>query len=146
MLRLPLTLSIADTLIVSAGAQTCAVPQGFVDQVIQLEESEIRTVQQTEVIPYRDGLIPLVRLGKILGATHRTQVRIPVLVIASEHGITGLVVDRIHGQREVVVRPMSDPLLQVRGISGATELGDGRAQRRAAHGPLRHPQHRGNPA
>lgn len=126
-LRLPLTLSIADALIVSAGAQTCAVPQGSVEQVIQCEESEVRTVQQTEVLPYRDQLIPLVRLGRLLGETHRRETRIPVLIIASEYGATGLVVDRVHGQREVVVRPLADPLLQVRGISGATELGDGRA-------------------
>jgi two-component system chemotaxis sensor kinase CheA len=40
--------------------------------------------------------------------------------------LCGLVVDKIHGQREVVVRAMRDPLLQVPGVSGATELGDGR--------------------
>ncbi|MES2692115.1 MAG: chemotaxis protein CheW, partial [Verrucomicrobiota bacterium] len=125
-LRLPLTLSIADTLIVSAGSQTCAVPQSFVEQVLQFEEAEVRTVKQVEVIPYRDGVLPLIRLGKVLGVSSQTRVRIPVLVIATERGSTGLVVDRIHAQREVVVRPMSDPLLQVRGISGATELGDGR--------------------
>jgi len=50
----------------------------------------------------------------------------PVLVLSSERGRTGLVVDRIHGQREVVVRALSDPLIQVPGIAGATELGDGR--------------------
>lgn len=126
-LRLPLTLSIADALIVSAGKQTCAVPQGFVEQVVQLEEHEVRTVQRVEAIPYRERLIPLLRLGKVLGAPPCTQARIPVLIIATEGGITALAVDRVHGQREVVVKPMADPLLQVRGISGATELGDGRA-------------------
>lgn len=125
-LRLPLTLSIADTFIVSTGGQTCAVPQGFIEEIVQFEEHQVRTVKSVEVIPYRDGLLPLVRLGKILGVEARTRVRIPALVINSERGCAGLVVDRVQSQREVVVRPMADPLLQVRGISGATELGDGR--------------------
>lgn len=125
-LRLPLTLSIADTFIVSAGSQTCAVPQSFVEEVVQFEEDDVRTVKQTEVIPYRDGVLPIVRLARLLGVEKRAHARIPVLVIGSERGSTGLVVDRVHAQREVVVRPMPDLLLKVRGISGATELGDGR--------------------
>jgi two-component system chemotaxis sensor kinase CheA len=39
---------------------------------------------------------------------------------------SGIVVDRILGQREIVVRALADPLVQVRGLAGATELGDGR--------------------
>lgn len=125
-LRLPLTLSIADTFIVSSGPQTCAVPQGFIEEVVQFEENDVRTVKQTEVIPYRDGVLPLIRLHQLLGVEQRTRTRIPVLVIGSERGSAGLAVDRVHTQREVVVRPLADPLLKVRGISGATELGDGR--------------------
>ena len=49
-----------------------------------------------------------------------------MLVLKSERGSTGLAVDRVHTQREIVVRSIADPLLQVPGISGATELGDGR--------------------
>ena len=125
-LRLPLTLSIADAFIVSTGDQTCAVPRGLVDEIIQFEESAVRTVKQTEVIPYRDGVLPIVRLSRFLDVTARTRVRVPVLVVATERGLAGVVVDRVHAHREVVVRPMSDPLLQIPGIAGATELGDGR--------------------
>ena len=125
-LRLPLTLSIAETIIVSAGEQTCAVPQGFIDEIIQIDEAEVRTIKQSEVIPYRDGILPLVRLRSMFGAGAAPRPRLSILVLSSERGSTGLVVDRVHTQREVVVRPMQDPLLQVPGVSGATELGDGR--------------------
>lgn len=125
-LRLPLTLSIADMVIVIAGAQTCAVPQSFIEEIVQFEEEQVRSVKHVEVIPYRDGVLPLVRLSRVLGTKPRTHVRIPALVISSERGSAALVVDRVVAQREVVVRPMSDPLLHVRGVSGATELGDGR--------------------
>lgn len=125
-LRLPLTLSIADAFIVSTGEQICAVPRGMVDEVVQFEEGDVRLVKGVEVIPYRDGVLPLVRLSRFLGASARTRVRVPALVVASERGQAAIVVDRVHSHREVVVRPMSDPLLQVPGIAGATELGDGR--------------------
>ena len=49
-----------------------------------------------------------------------------LLVVRSERGTTGVAIDRVRTQREVVVRPLVDPLLRVPGISGATELGDGR--------------------
>lgn len=49
-----------------------------------------------------------------------------VLVSQTERGRVGLVIDRILGQRQIVVRSMRDPLIQVAGVIGATELGDGR--------------------
>jgi two-component system chemotaxis sensor kinase CheA len=125
-LRLPLTLSIAETFIVSAANQICAVPQGFVEEIIQIPEAQVRTIQDVEVISYRDGVLPLVRLRSMFRAERLPVAQVPVLVLSSERGLTGLVVDRVHGQREVVVRSIQDPLIQVPGVSGATELGDGR--------------------
>ena len=125
-LRLPLTLSIIDAFIVSAGPRDCAVPRALVEEIIQFEDFEARTVRKSEVIPYRDGVLPVVRLGKFLDVQAKAKTRIPVLVLASESGLTGLVVDRVHAHREIVVRPMSDPLVRVPGVAGATELGDGR--------------------
>lgn len=125
-LRLPLTLSIAETFIVSAGGQTCAVPQSFVEEIVQIEVDHVRAINRVEVAPYRTGLLPLVRLRALFGAEPSPSRQLPVLVVSSERGSAGLVVDRVHSQREVVVRPMQDPLIRVPGISGATELGDGK--------------------
>jgi two-component system chemotaxis sensor kinase CheA len=49
-----------------------------------------------------------------------------VLVLGEETNAVGLAVDRILGQREIVVRAIKDPLAQSKGIAGATELGDQR--------------------
>jgi two-component system, chemotaxis family, sensor kinase CheA len=125
-LRLPLTLSIAETILVSAAGQTCAVPQAFIEEIAQFSAADVRAIQDAEVISYRDGVLPLVRLRRMFGAEASTAASFPVLVLGSERGLCGLVVDQVHGQREVVVRSMHDPLIQVPGISGATELGDGR--------------------
>lgn len=125
-LRLPLTLSIAAAFIVCIGEQCCAVPQDSVNEILQKGQSTVRSIKGTEVIPYRDGLLPLVRLRHIFSMPSDVNATLTILVLRSERGATGLVVDRVKGQREIVVRPLSDPLLRVPGISGATELGDGR--------------------
>ncbi|MFZ1268970.1 MAG: chemotaxis protein CheW, partial [Anaerolineae bacterium] len=49
-----------------------------------------------------------------------------VIVVGSDSNLLGVVVDRIQGKREIVVRAVTDPLVQVQGVAGATELGDGR--------------------
>src|SRR5204863_441175 len=126
ILRLPLTLAIAETLIVSAANQTCAVPQSFVSEVLQITEEQVRTVNGVEVIQYRSGVLPIVRLAALFRLPQQPLPRLCVLVLSSDRGSSGLLVDRIHGQKEVVVRAIRDPLIQVPGITGATELGDGR--------------------
>ncbi|HYP18124.1 MAG TPA: ATP-binding protein, partial [Opitutus sp.] len=105
-LRLPLTLSITDAIIVTAGAETCAVPQGAVEELFQIEEVVARRIKDAEVVPYRDGLLPLVRLRAIFGLTASAQASITVLVLNSERGAVGLVVDRVISRREIVVRPL----------------------------------------
>jgi two-component system chemotaxis sensor kinase CheA len=126
IIRVPLTLAIAETLIVSAADQTCAVPQNFVAEVLPLAESDIRSVNGVEVIPYRNGVLPIVRLASFFRLEQTRQGNRCVLVLNSDRGSSGLVVDRIHGQREVVVRVIRDPLIRAPGVAGATELGDGR--------------------
>lgn len=125
-LRLPLTLSIAEAFLVSAEKQTCAVPQRFVQEILQVPIEEVRTIQRTEAVPYRDGLLPLIRLRALFNAPVLPAPRLTILVLNSDRGQTGLVVDRVLGQREIVMRALHDPLIQTAGIAGATELGDGR--------------------
>jgi two-component system, chemotaxis family, sensor kinase CheA len=97
-----------------------------VEEIIQVDQSAVRRIKRSEVIPYRNGVLPLVRLRAMFGGHGSARPMLSILVLSSERGSTGLVVDRVHTQREVVVRPMNDPLLQVPGVCGATELGDGR--------------------
>jgi two-component system chemotaxis sensor kinase CheA len=125
-LRLPLTLSVTGTILVQAGAQTCAVPQTFVEEIVQVPASALRAVSGVEVVAYRDGLLPLVRLHSLFKMAAPSTALAPVLVIGTERGSAGLLVERVIGQREVVVRPLHDPLVRVPGVSGATELGDGK--------------------
>jgi two-component system chemotaxis sensor kinase CheA len=125
-LRFPMTLAIAETLIVTAAGQTCAVPQNIVREILHTTEEQIEKVNGIEAIAYRSGVLPIVRLAGLFRLTSAPRVKMCVLVITSERGSVGLLTETILGQREVVVRALRDPLIQVPGISGATELGDGK--------------------
>ncbi len=125
-LRLPLTLSISETFIVSAGRHTCAIPQEYVQEVIQLEPDQFHFINQREAASYRDGVLPVLRLRALFEPGEQTRTHAPALVLGTDRGLVGVVVDRVIGRREVVVHSIQDPLVQVPCVSGATELGDGR--------------------
>ena len=126
-IELPLTLAIADALIASVGGQRFAFPQTVVREVIEVEASSVRVLENNEIISYRGGVLPLVRLARLFGLEETTAGRaFHVFVIGSGLNAVGLAVDRAVGQREVVVRGLNDPLVKVAGVAGATDLGDGR--------------------
>lgn len=125
-MRLPLTLLITDALIVSLSGQQFAVPQNSVDQVLDIEENQVRRIERAELVSVRGTVLPLIRLRAVLGFPRGTKAHLAILVSLTERGRVGLVVDHIAGQRQIVVRPIRDPLLDVPGVIGATELGDGR--------------------
>jgi len=128
-MELPLTLAIADALIVAVSGQTYAVPQTIVREVIEVEPSAVRALERNEIIAYRDGALPLLRLEKVFnlekaGNSHNGSFH--VFVTGAGGNALGFAVDKILGHREIVVRGISDPLAQVPGIAGATDLGDER--------------------
>ena len=125
-IRLPLTLAIAETFIVTAAGQTCAIPQGLVLEILQVTEAQIQLINGIEVVPYRKGVLPIVRLANLFRLPAPARPKSCLLVVGSERGSVGLLTDNVLGQREVVIHALRDPLIQVRGVSGATELGDGR--------------------
>ena len=125
-IELPLTLAIAEALIVSVNGQRFAVPQTGVREVLEVESATTRILENNEIIPYRGRVLPLLRLARVFEMNHQRGEKFHVLVIGEETNAVGLAVDRILGQREIVVRAIKDPLAQSKGIAGATELGDQR--------------------
>ncbi len=125
-LELPLTLAIAEALIVSVNGQRFAVPQSAVREVFEVESAATKVLENNEIISYRGKVLPLLRLARVFDMNYQRRERFHVLVIGEESNAVGLAVDRILGQREIVVRAIKDPLAQSKGIAGATELGDQR--------------------
>ncbi len=126
ILQLPVTLAIADALIGRVGVESFAIPQGSVREVIDVPEADIRQLEQNEIAPYRDGALPIIRLARIFGIPDSPAGHVHVFVTGTGSNAVGIAVDRIVGQREIVVRTIADPLVRVDGVSGATDLGDGR--------------------
>jgi two-component system chemotaxis sensor kinase CheA len=125
-IELPLTLAIAEALIVSVNGQRFAVPQSAVREVLEVESASTKILENNEIISYRGKVLPLIRLARVFEMNHQRGEKFHVLVVGEETNAVGLAVDRILGQREIVVRAIKDPLAQSRGIAGATELGDQR--------------------
>ena len=126
LIELPLTLAIADAIIAAVGGQVFAVPQSSVREVIDVDRALVKAVGRGEILPYRGGVLPLVRLSNIFRMTPRPGASLHVFVVGTGAAAVGIAVDRIQTQREIVVRPMTDPLIKSEGITGATDLGDGR--------------------
>jgi two-component system chemotaxis sensor kinase CheA len=126
IIELPLTLAITDALIARIGTQAFAVPQAAVREVVELDADAVRVLQGNEVVPYRGDALPVVRLASMLGIPSAGGPRLHAFVVGAGAAAVGMVVDRIVGQREIVVRSTVDPLIRVEGLGGATDLGDGR--------------------
>lgn len=127
VVELPLTLSITDALIAHVGERTFAVPQGNVREVIEVDPATVRELEQHELAPFRGGTLPILRLGRLFGIPEQPRRALHVFVVGSGADAVGVAVDRVSGQREIVVRSMADTLVKANGIAGATDLGDGRA-------------------
>jgi two-component system chemotaxis sensor kinase CheA len=126
-LRVPLTLAIADALIIAAGGQRFAMPQAAVQEITIAQSADVRRLERNELMTYRSAVLPLIRLSTLFHLPEEKRSEFPVLVVGTGHRAVGIVADRVVGHREIVVRSINDPLLKVPAISGATELGDGRA-------------------
>jgi two-component system chemotaxis sensor kinase CheA len=125
IIQLPLTLSITDALVVKVADQRFAVPQVTVREVLHSEWGQTRLIENNELLRFHGGVLPLVRMSQLCG-TAANDGAFYALVIGEGAQAMGLVVDRVLGLREIVVRPLTDRLVKVPGIAGATELGDGR--------------------
>lgn len=125
-ITLPLTLAITDAIIAHVGDHTFAVPQSAVREVIDVDAGAVRQIERNELLIYRGGTLPIVRLAELFSIPSERKSRLHGIVVGSGLGAVGLLVDRIGGQREIVVKTITDPLIRVDGVSGATELGDGR--------------------
>jgi two-component system chemotaxis sensor kinase CheA len=94
---------------------------------MEVEPRSVKAFENNEIIHYRGGVLPIVRLARLFGLDEKYGRAFHAFVVGSGLNAAGVAVDRILGQREIVVRAINDPLIQVSGITGATELGDGRA-------------------
>lgn len=125
-IKLPLTLAIIKALLITCGDQVYALPIQSVRENLLVTRSQIKTVSQQSVIVLRSEILPLVDLAESLGFEPPDHGDTLTVIVVESHGEkTGFIVDDIIGQQEIVIKSLSDFLGNIRGISGATVLGNG---------------------
>jgi chemosensory pili system protein ChpA (sensor histidine kinase/response regulator) len=131
-IRLPFTLAISQALIVRVGDEMYALPLPTVEGVARVPRNEVAGYLSKPDTAYTYGnqAYHFQHLGAFIDAPASTlpeaDVPVPVILVnAGEHS-TGLVVDELVGNREIVVKPVGPQISGLRGVAGATILGDGR--------------------
>lgn len=128
-IKLPLTVAIMNALIVMSGEETFAIPLSSVVEITRIETSQIQSIDQKEVVKMRESVLPLVRLKDLFdldseGTQATTMLYVVIIGIAEKR--VGIVVEKLGGQEEIVIKSMGDYLSDVSGIAGATVSGDGK--------------------
>jgi two-component system, chemotaxis family, sensor kinase CheA len=131
ILSLPLTLAIIQAIMIKSGDRVFALPLGSVTEVFSSEEVEIDSVEGGPVIRLRDGRVaPLHNLDYLIGVGGDPAARPgpgeSVVLVEYADQARALTVREMAGRQEVVVKPLSRLFKDLRGLSGATVLGDGR--------------------
>lgn len=129
-LALPLTLAIADGMIVSIGDQLLVLPLTHVTECLRPGEDEVQSFGPgSSMLNIRGQFLPVLPLGKILsiegGITDPKDAVLVVVETESRGGVV-LMVDAIRDQRQVVIKSLETHYRSIEGLAGATILGDGR--------------------
>jgi len=126
-IRLPLTLAIIQALLVNVSDEIYAIPLGSIDSTINIKSSDLKTVQNKEVILLRGQIIPIVRLANVLNIPETTQQQDELFIVIVHIGNlkAGVIVDNLIGQQEIVIKSLGKLLAGIKVIAGATILGNG---------------------
>lgn len=126
-IRLPLTLAIIRALMVTLGKQVYAFPLTNVSETIRITDKDVRRIGNNEVIVVRDKILPLARPGLLFNCPDCVEAtKMFVVILGSGDKRIAVVVDKLLGEQEIVIKSMGDYLGQVQGLSGACILGDGK--------------------
>jgi two-component system, chemotaxis family, sensor kinase CheA len=128
-IALPLTLAIIDGMVVEVGSERFILPTISVAESLRPAHEDYNTVQgRGEMIMIRGNLLPLVRLHDIVGVEPTERNPWDALVVVVEHHgqMRCLLVDRLIGRQEVVIKSLGEGLKGVKVVAGGAIMGDGR--------------------
>lgn len=129
-LSLPLTLAVLDGMVVGAADQTLVAPLAAIVESLTPNEGDIHYVGGVDpVLRFREAFVPLVDVGLVMGfrdAPTELKGGVVMIVETESRQRAALLVDAIHGQRQVVIKSLETHYRHVEGVAAATILGDGR--------------------
>lgn len=125
IIKLPLTLSIIQALMVQIGKESFAIPLDVVERVVMVREKDIMQTSNQEVCKFQEGLIPIIRTDKLLQVPSSSSDKKYAIIVKIGKQYYGVLVDKMVGQQEIVIKKI-DPMLQkIKKYQGATILGNG---------------------
>ncbi len=127
IIRLPLTLAIIQTLLVGVGKETYSIPLSSVLETLRVENGSFHRVGGQEVLRLREEILPLLKLDRLFNNDDDAGEKLfcYVVVVGAAERRLGLVVSRLLGQQEVVIKSLGRYLGTIPGFAGSTILGDG---------------------
>lgn len=127
LVTVPLSLAIIRTLLVGVEGDCYSIPMSQVRETVDVKPGDVKTLQGRPLFLFRRRAIPLAHLGRALGlAQGEPKLTGPAVVVERQGGEAALLIDRMLGQQEIVIKPLSGMVKQVRAFSGATISREGR--------------------
>jgi two-component system, chemotaxis family, sensor kinase CheA len=125
-MRLPLTLAIIEGLSVGVGRESYVIPLDSVLECIELPDDERSRGRTAGIVSLRGEPLPYVRIRDVFNVGGEDGLKENLVVVKYESGLAGLAVDELHGESEVVIKPLGRLFAGLTGIAGSTILGNGR--------------------
>jgi len=127
IIQLPLTLAIIAVLLVEAGGQVYAIPLSSVIESLKLRPQDVHQINGRDTIRVRDRIVPLTHLRELFALGNEGRASQYAVILGRGEKRLGLVVDRLRGQQEVVIKGLDAVVSGAAfGLAGATIMGDGR--------------------
>ncbi|ACT02065.1 chemotaxis protein CheA [Paenibacillus sp. JDR-2] len=126
--QLPLTLSIISAMLIKLGSEKYAIPLTSIVETGIVQKEQILNVHGNRMIHFRNAVIPLVSLSKVLDSpdfNEQNETETEIVVIRKGDKWAAITVDEFIGQSEIVLKSLGKYLTNIEAISGATILGDG---------------------
>lgn len=125
-IKLPLTMAIIQGLLVRVGREIYSIPIASVIESQRILPTEIRTIDNYEVLNLRNEVISVLRLSRLFGIKDTQQNEYcNIVIVGSKDRKVGVMVDSLIGEEDVVIKPLKDQFTASPGIAGASILGDG---------------------
>ena len=125
-IRLPLTLAIIQGLLVRVGKEIYSIPIASVIESQRILHSDIKTIDNYEVLNLRNEVISVLRLSRLFGIKESAGGEYcNIVIVGSKDRKVGVMVDSLIGEEDVVIKPLKDQYTASPGIAGASILGDG---------------------
>ncbi|WP_394730782.1 chemotaxis protein CheA [Altererythrobacter sp. GH1-8] len=128
-LTIPLTLSIISGLVIAQGEHSFAIPQSYVEEVIQLDSDTVEwaTIGDRKLITFRGRRVPCLSLEEVLNVEHALSQsqRTAILLRLASGDLIAMIADNVKNISDLVVKPIPPIIMQTELYGGSTQLDDG---------------------